>query len=146
MHDRTTGQHLMVIGDRTPHAALMLLAFLINQVLEMACPVMQQIFAKCYTRANRGVGTSGACSQGREEWLPSLGTDRSSVRRNGYRSSTLLAYRPGTESTTISVTRRYSPSPAGRYEHNSFSTSVPAILLHAFAPSSRSCHSELVTE
>ena len=28
----------------------MLLAFLIDQLLEMACPVMQQIFAKCYTR------------------------------------------------------------------------------------------------
>ena len=42
-------------GHGTQHlsdtfAALMLLAFLIDQLLEMACPVMQQIFAKCYTR------------------------------------------------------------------------------------------------
>ena len=28
----------------------MMLAFLIDQLLEMACPVMKQIFAKCYTR------------------------------------------------------------------------------------------------
>ena len=31
-------------------AALMLLAFLIDQVLAMTCPVMKRIFAKCYTR------------------------------------------------------------------------------------------------
>ncbi len=42
-------------GHGTQHlsdtfAALMLLAFLIDQLLEMACPVMKQIFAKCYTR------------------------------------------------------------------------------------------------
>ena len=42
-------------GHGTQHlsdtfAALMLLAFLIDQLLEMACPVMQPIFAKCYTR------------------------------------------------------------------------------------------------
>ena len=39
-------QHL---SDNT-FAALMQLAFLINQVLEMACPVMKQIFAQYYTR------------------------------------------------------------------------------------------------
>ena len=42
-------------GHGTQHlsdtfAALMLLAFLIDQLLEMACPVMKQIFAKCYIR------------------------------------------------------------------------------------------------
>ena len=42
-------------GHGTQHlsdtfAALMMLAFLIDQLLEMACPVMKQIFAKCYTR------------------------------------------------------------------------------------------------
>ncbi len=42
-------------GHGTQHlsdtsAALMLLAFLIDQVLEMACPVMKRIFAKYYTR------------------------------------------------------------------------------------------------
>ena len=42
-------------GHGTQHlpdtfAALMLLAFLIEHLLEMACPVMKQIFAQCYTR------------------------------------------------------------------------------------------------
>ncbi len=42
-------------GHGTQHlsdifAALMLLAFLIDQVLEMACPIMKRIFAKCYIR------------------------------------------------------------------------------------------------